>query len=186
MNKKYIATSIIALAAAFALIIGAAKPGSLLAYFTTHARAEGSVTLDLHHEEEMHEEFDSWTKTITVSSDADTVPVFVRVKGFAGSMFDLTYTPSPAGSWVPGFDDFWYYTVPLEADSVTDPISVKISGGLTEMTNLKNGETFDVIVVYETTPVVYTIDSSGNSVPATAFDARETWERKVDRNTITP
>ena len=186
MSKKRIATSLVALAAAFALVLGAVQPGGLLAYFTTYARAEGSVTLQLHHDEEIHEEFDSWTKRITVTSDAGAVPVFVRAKGFAGSQFKLEYSADPAGSWVEGPDKYWYYTQILNAGQTTSELDVKISGGLADMKKVKNGETFDVVVVYESTPVVFTLDDSGNSVPATAFNDKATWTRKVDVNTITP
>ena len=78
------------------------------AYFTTYAEAGGGMRIDLGAETELQERFSVWTKHISIVSKEDSEPVFVRVKAFCGSAYQLVYSDA-SSKWSLGEDGYYYY-----------------------------------------------------------------------------
>jgi hypothetical protein len=164
-------------AAIAVMLIMSATMGSAWAYFTSYAKAKGGVTLKLGHEEHIDEEFDNWEKVIDLTSTADSNPVYLRMRAYSAE-YPVTYENN--ANWTKD-GDWMYYNNALQpgkklSDS-GDELLVQINN-VPESDNpeLKDGKTFNVIVVYESTEVQY--DEQGNMIPATAAD----WSKKVDTN----
>ena len=140
--------------AAVLIILSTAVP--VLAYFTATVHVKGSRTISLGSSAQMEENFGSWQKKIVVRADDDSQPVYVRVRAFAGSTFELEYDSD--GSWYDGGDGFWYYTEILNAGENTSELVVTIK-------NIPDdpaaGDAFSIAVIQEYTPVRYT--SSGEA-----------------------
>lgn len=149
-----------ALALALALVVVAltATVGTTLAYFTTYADAKGSLPLALAERTQITEEFSDWTKHVEIANaeGADAAPVFVRVKAFSGSSFPLIFTDTD-GKWSPGTDDYYYFADPVAPGDRTSVLDVRIDGVPAQAAV---GDAFNVVVVYECTPVLY--DADGN------------------------
>ncbi len=142
-------------ALAIAMVLGAGI-GSAWAYFTTYAEARGGNTIRLGSWTELHEEFSGWTKRVTVSSDAQSQPVYVRMRAYAGSEYELVYE-DVSGKWTAGADGWYYYDDILVGGGATTELRVHI-GNIPE--DAEEGDDFNVVVVYESTEVCY--DESGN------------------------
>ncbi|MDE7247058.1 MAG: hypothetical protein K2N43_04150, partial [Lachnospiraceae bacterium] len=76
------------------------------AYFTTYVTAKGGYEVSWKHKEDIHEEFRDWSKYVTITSEAGSVPVYVRVKAFAGSSYELDYEGT---GWTYNSADGYYY-----------------------------------------------------------------------------
>ena len=136
-------------ALAFALILGVSVQ-SAMAYFTTYASAVGGYSITLSGSDtDMDEDFSGWQKRVVVSNTEGSMPVFVRARAFSGDAYTLTYSGE---GWTPGSDGYYYYTPMLEGGAVTTELLVNISG---VPEDVQSGDNFNVIVVYETTPVLY-------------------------------
>lgn len=158
--RKLTKRTAVAAAALAAVVALATTVGVTGAYFTTYAAAKGSVEISLNEKTTIDESFGSWTKHVTISNDAgadgSSRAVFVRAKAFSGATYPLTY--SGDANWAPGDDGYYYYYEPLNPGEKTTVLDVRISGvPESEKTNI--GDNFNVVVVYETTPVLY--DESG-------------------------
>lgn len=168
MNKKRIRdVGLFALAVFSVLTMGI---NSALAYFTTYTVAEGGYTVHLGDRTQIRESFDSWTKHLTVTNDPEAEPVFVRARAFC-ARYGFHYASASdrwttgKGGWneiVPaGPDEYYYYTEMLRGGESTDVLDVVI-----EIPSKEEGETFDegenfnVIVIYESTPVRYREDGT--------------------------
>jgi hypothetical protein len=139
--------------AAFVLIFGMSI-GSAMAYFTTYVTAQGGKTIHLGSTTEVSEpQISDWTKHVVVTSDEGSQPVYVRAKAFAGSQYNLVYS-SADGSWAPNDDGYYYYNNILNGGESTSELLVRIEN-VPEDT-----DDFNVVVVYESTPVLY--DTAGN------------------------
>ena len=139
------------LAATACILILSAGAGSAWAYFTTYTEAQGGYAIQLGSQSTAEETLDSWTKHVAVTNDAASGPVFIRAKAFAGSEYRLSYS-SANGKWTLGADDFYYYSDIVEAGGSTEVLDIKIDDVPVEV---KDGDSFNVVVVYESTPVVY-------------------------------
>jgi hypothetical protein len=137
-------------AAAILLVLGVSI-GSTMAYFSTYTTAQGGKVIHLGAATEIEEAFDSWTKRVTVTSDENSQPVYVRAIAYAGSQYELTYEGT---GWSRGDDGYYYYGNALEGGASTEELLVHI-GNVPD-----DAEAFDVVVIYETTPVLY--DENGN------------------------
>ena len=168
MKRKTIRNIGLSLLAA-ALISSAGIKGAM-AYFTTYTTAEGGYVIHLGDKTEIKESFDSWTKHVTVSSAPDSEPVYIRARAFC-ARYDLTYASgsgrctSGKGGWnevVPaGEDGFYYYTEIVNGGESTDVLDVVIDIPLGEEdSSWEDGDSFQVIVVYESTPVKYHEDGT--------------------------
>lgn len=152
-----------------------------LAYFTSNAEAEGGFFLRLEPTTEIIETYGSRKKHVSISNDVESVPLYVRAKAL--SSMPVTYD---GDEWSEPDEDGWvYYKGILNPGTDTENLDVSIefpTGGfatvtnpdgtttVTEMSEPQTGEEHDVIVVYETTPVLY--DTAGNEL-----DAQECWSR---------
>lgn len=129
--------------------------GTTLAYFTTYASAKGYVEISLEEQTTIDETFDSWTKHLTIANQGDdSRPVYVRAKAFGGEQYTLTYSGS---GWNQNADGYYYYNSILNPGETTSALDVKIDGVPKDAVD---GDNFNVIVVYETTPVLF--DTQGN------------------------
>ena len=168
MNKKRIRDmGLFALAVFSVLTMGI---NSALAYFTTYTVAEGGYTVHLGDRTQIRESFDSWTKHLTVTSDPEAEPVFVRARAFC-ARYGFHYAAASdrwttgKGGWneiVPaGPDEYYYYTEMLRGGESTDVLDVVIEiPSKEEGETLEDGENFNVIVIYESTPVRYREDGT--------------------------
>ena len=157
MMKK-IRYAIAALAVAAIMTAGL---GQAWAYFTTYAAAEGGYTINLGDRTEITEGFSDWTKRVTVTNEAGAAPVYVRVKAFGPSTCPLTSTGS---GWTAGEDGYYYYGTPVPGGGNTEVLNIVINNIPTKEDGLEVGDQFNVIVIYESTPVLY--DEGGNPLPA--------------------
>lgn len=139
------------LLAALAIVLAlAAGFGLASAYFTTYARASGGYTIELGERTEIYERFSQWTKHVAVTSEEGSKPVFVRVKAFWGETYDVSYDGGE--HWTEGEDGFWYCGEILYAEGETPELDIHINN---VPTDVESGDSFNVVVVYETTPVLY-------------------------------
>ena len=144
----------IGLAAAACIFAAAVSAGGVMAYFTTYAEAQGSVSLSLGMTTTVpKEEVSNWTKHIRIENTGD-YDCYVRVRVFAGSQLAdrLTFSDE-SGKWTPGADGYDYYSGIVAPGASTEEMQIKI-----DSTGLK--QDFNVIVVQECTPVLY--DADGN------------------------
>ncbi|MEY8517084.1 hypothetical protein AALC25_09180 [Lachnospiraceae bacterium 29-84] len=155
------------LAAAAAVLVSASTVGSAWAYFTTYAEAAGGYTISLGDETQVKEEFSDWTKHVTITSEEGSEPVYVRAKAFSGSEYKLIYSDK-SGKWSPGDDGYYYYSDILNGGESTEELLVKIENIPEDAAN------FDVVVVYESTPVKYEEDGTPYA----------DWNGKVDSHTV--
>ena len=146
MKKKTIV-----LAALAAVLTLEAAAGSAWAYFTTYTEARGGYPIELEDTTTIREEFSAWTKHVVVASEKDSRPVYVRVKALNGSEYTLTYTDT-CGKWTPGSDGYYYYSDIVNGGEATGGLDIKI-GNVPE--SVEDGSSFNIVVVYETTPVRY-------------------------------
>ena len=142
-----------ALLAALTLVVALTTAvGTTFAYFTTHALAKGTIEVTLHDRTEINEGFDNKTKHVVIANnpgaDGKSQAVFVRAKAFSGTTYPIVYSGDAA--WSPGADGYYYYATPLAPGEKTTQLDVEI----TFPTGV-NGDQFNVVVVYETTPVLY-------------------------------
>jgi len=182
------------LTAAAVMLVMSATMGIAWAYFTTYTTAKGGITLRLGHEEHIQEYFKNWNKRVDIEISEDSRPVFVRARGYAPAKYPLTYSDTEQNgngqtvnsNWTPREDGWVYYTKVLApgADSngnptkaTADPLYVRINDVPVEnIQGVDDKESFNVIIVYETTEVEY--DANGN--PINPWDAD--WDAKVDTN----
>lgn len=176
MKKREMITTA-ALASLAAAAVLTAGVGSAHAYFTTYAEARGGYTVELGDRTEIWEGFSEWTKKIVITSTEDSEPVWIRVKAFAGNEYTLLYQyggdPVPvyaSGDTVPEEtvwyaleDGYYYYNSILDQDTLmTKELDIKIEGVSIkpeEGSNIEYApEDFNVIVIYESTPVRYDKD----------------------------
>ena len=140
-------------ALALLLVIGVSVP-SAMAYFTAYTEAQGAQSLTLAPKTTFEEtEVQNWTKHLVMQNTGES-PVYVRARAFAGSEFTLTYS---GNGWSDGGDGYWYYGAILEAGQSSEELLVAI-GNIPQ--DVKEGDGFNVAVVYEATPVRY--DENGN------------------------
>lgn len=152
MKKK----NIILAALAVSLTVSAGV-GTAWSYFTTYAEASGGYTLNLGDKTTVEEEFSSWTKHVAITSREDSEPVYVRARAFCGSDYQLVYSGS--AKWSPNSDGYYYYSDILNGGEQTEVLDIKIEN-IPADEDLKDGDNFNVVVIYETTPVRYRADGT--------------------------
>lgn len=142
--------------------------GTANAYFTTYTQAGGGVALSLGSETYVEETVSGWTKRVKITSEEGSQPVYVRARAFCGNEYNLTYQnkeeDGEPAAWIAGQDGYWYYNRNdgiLWAGETTPELQIVIESAGQEQAPPEtekapeNGETFRVVVVYETTPVLY-------------------------------
>lgn len=150
MKRRYI------LLAALAVILTlAAGIAPAMAYFTTYAEARGVIGIEMSGYTEIYEQLSQWTKHITITSEEGGDPVFVRAKAFWGTTYDVSYDGN--GAWTEGSDGWWYADDILYAGGETAELDIHINNVPTEV---ESGDSFNIVVVYETTPVLHGADGA--------------------------
>lgn len=129
--------------------------GRAWAYFTTYASAKGVIPITLGDKTEIKEEFSRWEKRVTIVSDANSEPVYIRAKAFGSGSYPLVYSGE---GWTIGEDGYYYYNEIVPGGGHTSVLSVKIENVPTE--DVEDGTSFNVIVIYESTPVMYREDGT--------------------------
>lgn len=157
------------------MLVMSATMGSVWAYFTTYARARGSFVIHMGHEERVEEGFNSWQKTINISSTADSRPVYIRARAFCAK-YDVSYSNSQNWTRV---GDWMYYNKTLQPGTSLADVGDQLKAQINNVPKssdptIKDGDTFNVIVVYETTEVQY--DANGDPINPVEAD----WNAKVD------
>jgi len=171
MKKK-----VMALGCAAAVLIASVSIGGAWSYFTTYAETSGERTISLGDVTEIHEDISDWTKKVRVTSEPKSQPVYVRVQAFAGSAYQDLLQYSGA-DWVkPAGDDYYYYTQPVIATEEEEGETSQLEISLKNIPDsLPPGDNdFNVVIVYETTPVIFGAD--GNPI---GYD-RVDWSQKVN------
>ena len=163
MKKRNLFRNILLISFAVVFVL-AAGIGDAWAYFTTYARAQGGYIIKLGYETEIEEEFSNWEKRVVISSKSDSQPVYIRARAFCGGEYELTYSGS---NWTLGSDGYWYYNNIVYGGDHTDELRVKIEN-IPE--NPEETPEFNVVVIYESTPVGY--DAQGNPYAD--------WTKKLD------
>lgn len=160
--------------ALLAVMIMAASVHKAYAYFTTYATARGGYTIKLGDTTTTNEKFSDWKKHIVITSGKDSKPVYVRARAFCKSEYSLDIKES--GSWTDRTSDdgYYYYDKILNAGEKTDELIVAINN-VPKSADVTSPESFNVIIVYETTPVLY--DTDGNPYAD--------WTGEVDATTVT-
>ena len=162
MRNKKIMTTILALA-----LLAAAAIEPAMAYFTANAVNAGALTIDVGSTTTIDEpDVVEWTKHIVVTCDKNSVPVYVRARAFAGVTFPLEYTVPEGSKWTEGDDGWWYYEdILMPGQSTEEELLVHIDNVPEDAVE---GDSFNVSVVSEDTPVLY--DAKGN--PYADWDLR--------------
>lgn len=143
--------SAILLAAAAAVLVMTASLPLAWGYFSTYTEAKGGIPLQpWEHETQIREEVYDWQKHVVISNSADASPVYVRAKAFGGDEYGLTY--ETGDSWTLEEDGFCYYNGILQPGEETTELLVTIRN-LPE--DPEKGQEFNVVVIYESTPVRY-------------------------------
>lgn len=150
-----------AILAAAIILTASLSVGSALAYFTTYCRAQGAVAMDMGFTDtEIEEKVDEKGKHITVLNIGE-YDCFVRVKVFAPDFANLNFEESDGWEYDKS-DGYWYYTPVLTAQGETTELLAKYEfpeapGEGEEDTR---PDEFNIVVVYEYTPVLYDEDGA--------------------------
>ena len=162
MKKRKYYPEVLALAAALTVV--SAGIGKTWSYFTTYTEAAGGYTIHLGDRTEINETFSGWTKHLTITSDEDSQPVYIRARAFCGSEYTVLYS---GNGWSLGADGYYYYDSILYGGGSAETLDLKIEGIPQEPEAL---ESFNVVVIYESTPVKYHEDGSPYSIQETDWD----------------
>ena len=165
--------NIVLIALIFALVVSATIQPAI-AYFTTYVRAKGGYEVSIGDTTTIKESFSDWTKKVQIVSEKGSEPVFIRAKVQYTGKYPITVS---GDGWTEKQSDGYYYygdsatelTV-LEETKETTELKVAVSGipeksdapdaDNTEFNQLKDGEGFSIVVVYESTPVRYNPDGT--------------------------
>ena len=160
MKRRRYCSGALALAAVCA--IASAGIGKTWSYFTTYAEAAGGYTIHLGDRTEITESFSDWTKHVVIANEENSEPVYIRAKAFCGSQYTITYS-GEGWTWNSA-DEYYYYDKAVEGGGTAAALDLKIDG-IPE--NPEDLERFNVIVIYESTPVKYHEDGSAYTVEET-------------------
>ena len=149
MKKSYLPLAALALLLLIALSISPA-----MAYFSDYTTADGAQEVNAGFKTEIEEEFESWTKKVTIKNTSDDLSVYVRAKVF--SMYNVkcngtNWTPTNAGN-----ETYVYYTPALAPKKSAAVLNVEI----THPTTPEEGDSFNVVVIYEAVPARYDEDGT--------------------------
>ena len=170
----------------FALIISASIQPAI-AYFTTYVRAKGGHPVSMGDTTTIEEpDVSNWKKTVVIRNKEGSEPVFIRVKVIYTDLSGKLGFTAAGDGWTQVQGDGYYYFSSVNPTTsevtVKNPITdiertVKEMSGLTaveggQATNSfivtitsipeepEKGDTFNVTVLYESTPVRYHADGT--------------------------
>lgn len=161
---------------ALLMLIGASiRPA--MSYFTTFVTAKGGYFVSLQETSEIHETAQGLTKSIVIQNTDEKVPVYVRATAYAGNGYEPVFTEGDG--WVPEEIDgqtWYYYTNILEPGQSTASALVVTVSTPKVVVNEKEAVNFDdinVVVVYESAPVIY---DDGKPLD---YNADAIWDQEV-------
>lgn len=125
--------------------------GSAWGYFTASTAASGGYPVVVGSDTEIKEDFSAGIKYITITNKEGSAPVYVRARAYCSSQVTVSYADE-SGKWTPGDDGYYYYSDVLEGGKDTAVLQVEIEN---IPKDAKDGDSFNVVVVYECTPVLY-------------------------------
>ena len=133
------------------------------AYFTDTHQADGGLPIKLQPPAELKEWYGQATKHVVVTNSADaTAPVFVRAKVQTSLKF-----AAAGDGWKSNEDGWYYYDKMVKPGKDTKELTVKVTFPTVKSEEQPDGavygESYSVIVLYETTMAVY--DNNGNPAP---------------------
>lgn len=142
-----------------AVMVLTAGVGQAMAYFTTYTEVKGLKVVRIGDETTITEKFADWTKELTIRNEEGSQPVYVRAKVFKPDALNIEcpYEGSDSRWGAKSDDDYYYYSDALAAGESAGVLKVHISNIPVDAVK---GDTFNVIVVYESTPVLYREDGS--------------------------
>lgn len=158
--KTRLSKRIVCLAAVAMMFVTGIFVDKALAYFTTYVVAQGGKTLDMGFSSTELDEKVIDGKKIVVVKNTGTADCFVRVKVFAATDYKdlINVDASNHTDWiVDNTNKVYEYSKVLVAGGETSSLSVEIGALDTD----KNTSDFNVIVIQESTPVLY--DKDGNT-----------------------
>ena len=164
MRKKIL----LGITAALLIAIAAFGIGKAYAYFTTYVEAKGQRTIRLGDETTIEENYGDWKKDVQITNSADSAKaVWVRAQAFAGSEYKLGYNGKGSGSesWTdePDADGWYYFSTPIAPGESTKTLTISITDLDGNKPAAEDGKTFNVVVVYETTPAVENGEEGGKT-----------------------
>lgn len=117
------------------------------AYFTTYAQAEGTQEISLGNTTvEIEERIEGMTKHIKVINTGE-YEAYVRVKVFVGDKYKDKLSYGGSNKWQLG-EEYYHYSEILEPGKTTEELTVTVK-------NVENKEDFNIIVIAESTQVLY-------------------------------
>ena len=128
--------------------------GTALAYFTANTSAMGGQKVSLEYHATPEEDISGTTKYIRITADKGSMPIYVRARAYSAYNVDYSNYQGESG-WVENSDGWCYYSTPIQNGESTSRLVAAISFPVAE-----NGDSANVIVVYEYTPAQY--DEDGN------------------------
>ena len=96
-----------------------------------------------------------------IANEESSEPVYIRVRAFCGSQYTIAYSGE---GWTLGGDGYYYYNHAVDGGGVTGALDLKIEN-IPE--NPEDKESFNVIVIYESTPVKHHPDGSAYTIEET-------------------
>lgn len=159
MKKTTIMTNLVK-RAGFVVVSSAlcvvAVAGTAFAYFTDYVYAAGSKTLDLEYQTEIHEEMDGLNKSIHMENTGNT-EVFTRIQLFYGNADGVSAEVAPGEGWTrtSGEGDMpetWEYAKVLAPQGQPGNTTSDLTVNVTADHAIHD---FDIIVIGQTSPVVY-------------------------------
>lgn len=134
------------------------------AYFTDTHEANGTIRIRVEPTTTIEEKYVAGQKTVVIRNlDTSDTPVFVRARVYASDVF--TTNISAVNGWRDGDDGWYYYNKPLDVGDDTAPFVIDIPELLVEnpdaiIDDLKVEANYNVIVIYESTPVQHKADGT--------------------------
>ena len=169
MNRKRLYRRRTALLTALALVLlfGSTLKDSL-AYFTTYTRVRGHWPVTFGPDTEIEEKIEDLTKKIQIENTGET-DCFVRIRAYFGkdmvalSKVEEADAKDGVAHWTQD-GDWWYYSQVLKPGEKTCELAMTFAP--TKDLNLDQVvDTFHVIIVQETAPVLYRPNPDGTRTP---------------------
>lgn len=151
MKKLNHKKKFLALMSSFVLILGISV-GITMAYFTAYSTEAGVQELVLGIETTVNETVKDLDKSVTLTNQGEA-PAYVRVRAYYPEMEEVTVQITAGTGWNTGADGWYYYEKPLLGGETT-PSSIDVAVSVAE----EFKQEFNIIVVHEAVPVLYTQD----------------------------
>ncbi len=150
MNKRIRLLAFVSL-----LLVVALSVESSLSYFYTYTEAKGQFNVSLNDESEIEEPTPEIGIKHLIIESTGKDPIFVRVHAFApkNEIYDLKKESMDAGWSFNSSDGFYYYDQKLDSGQ-----SIDILFDIDLPEDAKAGEEYNVVLVYEATPALYSPD----------------------------